>query len=242
MYYPILFSLAAGLCTAVGAFVVFIFKPTKVFMSVSIGFASGVMLTLAFVFLLPEAVAINYWLAIIGFVSGALLILILDAVLPHIEFSILEKGIIDRKMFRTATLIAIGMSLHNMPEGFAVAAGFSHLPTFGLLIAGAIALHNIPEGIAISLPIVSAGGSRRRAFVISLLSGLSEPIGAGIGVMLLSFAFNIIPLALAFASGVMVYLTIDELLPLARQYNNPHKMGFGIIIGCIVAMLIGRIV
>jgi len=240
--YPILFSLAAGLCTAIGALVVFISKPTKVFMSVSIGFASGVMLTLAFVFLLPEAITINYWLAIIGFVFGALLILILDAVLPHMEFSILEKGIIDRKMFRTATLIAIGMSLHNMPEGFAVAAGFYHLPAFGLLVAGAIALHNIPEGITISLPIISAGGSRKRAFVISLLSGLAEPIGAGIGVLVLSFALSLIPLALAFAAGVMVYLTIDELLPLARQYEYPHRMGLGIIVGCVVAILIGKIV
>ena len=240
--YPILFSLVAGLCTAVGALVAFIFKPTKVFMSISIGFASGVMLTLAFASLLPEAITINYGLAIIGFVFGALLVLILDAVLPHIQFSILEKGVIDRKMLKTATLIAIAMSLHNLPEGFTISAGFYHLPAFGLLVAIVIALHNIPEGIAIALPIVSAGGSRKRAFSISLLAGLSEPIGAGLGVLLLSLALNFIPLALAFAAGVMVYLTIDELLPMARRYGHPHKMGFGVIIGCVLAMLISKIV
>ena len=211
-------------------------------MAVSIGFASGVMLTLAFAFLLPEAITINYWLGIIGFISGALFILILDAVLPHIEFSVFEKGIIDKKMFRSASLIAIGMALHNMPEGFAVSAGFYHLPIFGLTVALAIALHNIPEGIVISLPIISAGGTRKKAFFISLLSGLSEPIGAAIGVLLLSFVLDLVPIALAFAAGVMVYLTVDELLPLARQYGHSHKMGLGIIIGCLVAMLIGKIV
>lgn len=211
-------------------------------MSVSIGFASGVMLTLAFTGLLPEAIVINYGLAIVGFVFGALLILVLDSVMPHIAFSVLEKGIIDKKLFKTATLIAIGMSFHNLPEGFAVSAGFYHLPAFGLLVAVAIALHNIPEGIAIALPIISAGGSRKRAFIISLLSGLSEPIGAGIGVLLLSFAFSFIPLALAFAAAVMVYLTVDELLPLARRYEHTHIMGLGIIVGCVVAILIAKIV
>lgn len=156
--HPVFFSLAAGLCTALGALIAFIFKPTKVFMSVSIGFASGVMLTLAFTGLLPEAITINYGLAIVGFVFGALLILAFDSVMPHIAFSVLEKGIIDKKLFKTATLIAIGMSFHNLPEGFAVSAGFYHLPAFGLLVAVAIALHNIPEGIAIALPIISAGG------------------------------------------------------------------------------------
>ena len=239
---PILLALIAGFFTGLGALIIFIFKPTKVFMSASIGFASGIMLTLAFTGLLHEAITISYFPAIIGFVLGALIILILDSLLPHIEFSFLEKGIIDKKMFKTAMLIAIGMALHNMPEGFVVSAGFYHLPAFGLLVAVAIALHNIPEGIAIALPIVSAGGSRKKAFVISFLSGLSEPLGAVIGVALLSFALGLIPIALAFAAGVMVYLTIDELLPLAQRYKHPHGMGFGVIAGCVVAMLISMII
>jgi len=211
-------------------------------MSASIGFASGIMLTLAFTGLLHESMTISYELAIIGFVLGALLILILDSLLPHIEFSILEKGIIDKKIFKTAMLIAIGIALHNIPEGFAISAGFYHLPAFGLFVAVAIALHNIPEGIAIALPIVSAGGSRKRAFIISFLAGLSEPLGAVIGVLLLSLALGLIPLALAFAAGVMVYLTVDELLPMAQRYKHPHGMGFGVIAGCVVAILISMII
>ena len=240
--YPILLALIAGLCTGLGALIIFIFKPTKAFIAISIGFASGIMLTLSFTGLLHESMAISYTLAIIGFVLGALFMLILDSLLPHIEFSFLEKGIIDTKMFKTAMLIAIGMALHHVPEGFAVSAGFYHLPAFGLFVAVAIALHNIPEGIAIALPIVSAGGSRKKAFIISFFSGLSEPLGAVIGVLLLSFALGLIPIALAFAAGVMVYLTVDELLPLAQRYKHPHGMGFGIIAGCAVAMLISTII
>ncbi len=211
-------------------------------MSASIGFASGIMLTLAFTGLLHESMEISYILAIIGFVLGALLILILDSLLPHMQFSILEKGIIDKKRFKTAMLIATGVALHNIPEGFAIAAGFYHLPAFGLFVAVAIALHNIPEGIAIALPIISAGGSRKKALTISFLSGLSEPLGAVIGVLLLSFALELIPIALAFAAGVMVYLTVDELLPMAQRYKHPHGMGFGVIAGCVVAILISTII
>ncbi len=240
--YPILLALIAGLCTGLGALIIFIFKPTRVFMSASIGFASGIMLTLAFTGLLHESMEISYILAIIGFVLGALLILILDSLLPHMQFSILEKGIIDKKRFKTAMLIATGVALHNIPEGFAIAAGFYHLPAFGLFVAVAIALHNIPEGIAIALPIISAGGSRKKALTISFLSGLSEPLGAVIGVLLLSFALELIPIALAFAAGVMVYLTVDELLPMAQRYKHPHGMGFGVIAGCVVAILISTII
>jgi len=135
-------------------------------------------------------------------------------------------------------LIAIGVTLHNMPEGFAISAGFYHLPAFGLLVAVAIALHNIPEGIAIAFPIVSAGGSRKQALTVSFLSGLAEPLGAVIGALLLSFVLKLIPLALAFAAGVMVYLIIDELLPMARKYGHSHSVGFGIITGCVVVILI----
>lgn len=240
--YPILLSLIAGLGTALGGLIIFIFKPTKIFMSISLGFASGVMLTMAFTGLLQESLAINYLSGICGFALGALFIFILDVLLPHIEFSIFQSGKVEKRLIKTITLIAIGITIHNIPEGFAISAGFYHLPALGLLVAITIALHNIPEGIAIALPIVSAGGSRKKAFTLSFLSGLSEPVGALIGVLLLSFIRGLIPFVLAFAAGVMVYLTIDELLPLAQRYKHPHAMGFGIIIGCLVTLLISTII
>jgi len=139
--FPILLSLIAGLCTGLGALIIFIFKPTRGFMSASIGFAAGIILTMVFTGLLHESLTINYISALVGFALGALFILILDLILPHIEFSFLHQGIINKKRFKTALLIAIGMAIHNLPEGFAIAAGFYHLPAFGLFVALAIALH-----------------------------------------------------------------------------------------------------
>ena len=242
MWYPVFLALLAGLGTALGALLVFIFKPTKTFMSISIGFAGGVMITLAFAGLLAEAMHLSFLSAIVGFALGAFFLLLIDTLLPHIEFSMLDKGVLDKKMFRTAMLIAMGITIHNMPEGFAVVAGYEYLPSFGIFVAIALALHNIPEGIAVALPIVSAGGSRRKAFIISSLSGLAEVVGAIIGVLLLSLISGLIPLALAFAAGVMAYITADEIIPMAQKYGHPHRMGFGFILGCIVAIMVSAIV
>lgn len=242
MWYPVFLAFLAGLGTALGALLVFIFKPTKKFISLSIGFAGGVMLTLAFAGLLPEAMEMSMLSAVIGFAGGALFLLFIDTLIPHIEFSMLEKGVIDKRMFRTAMLIAFGITIHNMPEGFAVVAGYQYLPAFGLFVAIALALHNIPEGIAVAIPIVSSGCCRRKAFIISAASGLAETVGAIIGVLLFTLIGNFVPLGLAFAAGVMVYITVDELIPMAQKYGHHHRMGFGFIAGCIIAILISTIV
>ena len=242
MWYPILLAFLAGLATALGALLVFVFKPTKNFISLSIGFAGGVMITLAFAGLLAEAMEISFLSAIIGFAAGAFFLLFMDTLIPHIEFSMLDKGILDKKMFKTAMLITMGITIHNMPEGFAVTAGYQYLPAFGVFVAIALALHNIPEGIVVALPIISAGGSRRKAFIISMFSGLAETVGAVIGVLFFSLIGGFIPLALAFAAGVMVYLTVDEVLPMAQKYGHPHRIGFGFIAGCIIAIMISTIV
>ena len=242
MWYPVFLALLAGLCTALGALFVFVFKPTKKFMSVSIGFTGGIMITLALAGLLVEAIELSFLSALIGFTAGAFFLLFVDTMLPHIEFSMLEKGVLDKKIFKTAMLIAMGITIHNMPEGFAVVAGYQYLPAFGIFVAIALALHNIPEGIAIAIPIVSCGCCRRKAFLISLASGLAEAVGAIIGVLLLSIIVGFIPAALGFAAGVMTYLTADEILPMAQKCGHPHRIGFGFIFGCVVAILVSAIV
>lgn len=241
-FYPVFLSLIAGLATALGALIVFIFKPTKKFISISIGFAGGVMITLAFTGLLKEAMMMSFLSAIIGFTAGALFLLIMDTLIPHTKFSMFEKGVVNKRLFQTGVLIALGIAIHNIPEGFAVSAGYHYLPAFGIFVAIALALHNIPEGIAVAIPIVSSGCCRRRALLITLFSGLAEPIGAVIGILLLSFAGSFVPLGLAFAAGVMTYITIDEIMPMAQKYGHPHRIGFGFIAGCAIAMLISTIV
>jgi len=166
-------------------------------------------------------------------VIGSLILFFLDFLLPHEHFSVSEKGVIDAKMFKSGILIAIGISLHNLPEGIAVALGYSYVPEIGVLIAIAIALHNIPEGVAIALPLHTSGASKWTAFRLALVSGLIEPLGALIAAMFLMTFQNIVPFGLAFAAGVMVFITLDELIPVAHERGHEHFTSLGVIIGCI---------
>jgi ZIP family zinc transporter len=144
------------------------------------------MIMMSFLELLADSLRVSgLFSAAVGFVAGSLALFFLNFVLPH-KYSESEKGTINAKMLRAGTLIAIGISLHNFPEGIAVAAGYSFLPEVGLVIATAIALHNIPEGMAIALPMCMSGTSRWAAFRIALLSGLVEPLGALIAAVFLT--------------------------------------------------------
>ena len=164
----------------------------------------------------------------------------LDFALPHKHFSVYEKGVIDGRFLKSGTLIAIGISLHNFPEGIAVASGYSYLPRLGLVIAIAMALHNIPEGMAISLPVYMGGASKLAAFRLALVSGLMEPLGALVATMFLESFSNLVPFGLAFAGGVMVFVTLDELIPVAHEHGHEHFTSLGVIMGCIAAfMLLG---
>jgi ZIP family zinc transporter len=135
-------------------------------------------------------------------------------------------------------LLAIGITIHNLPEGIAVGAGFMHMPEFGLFVATAILLHNIPEGIATALPLCKAGASRWDSFKVALLSGLAEPVGALLAAFFLKSFSYLIPGALAFAGGVMVFITLDELIPTARQHGHQHSTAVGIILGAIFIFIL----
>jgi ZIP family zinc transporter len=149
------------------------------------GFAGGVMLTVSFLELFTEAVDISGMMWSVAFFAlGALLMMAMDQILPHIEFGQWETGIKDRGMLNSGLTVALGMSLHNLPEGLVISAGFIHTPSLGLFVALMIALHNIPEGIATVTPLMSAGLSRGRALAIATLSGLMEPIGALLGLLM----------------------------------------------------------
>ncbi|UCC75958.1 MAG: ZIP family metal transporter [Anaerolineales bacterium] len=141
-------------------------------------------------------------------------------------------------MLKTGLLIAIGISIHNIPEGMAVGAGYMHQAQFGLFIALAVALHNVPEGITTALALCSGGLCRRDSFFTALLSGLVEPIGALAAGLVLSSLGHLTPAALAFGGGVMVFLTLDELVPTAREYGHQHFTAVGIILGAIFVFLL----
>ncbi len=151
-----------------------------------------------------------------------------------------SKGV-DRKLVNTGLLMAIGIALHNLPEGIAVGAGYLHNPQFGLFVAIAILLHNIPEGIATALPLCKGGICRRDAVMVSFLSGLVEPLGALAASLVLVNFKTLLPAALAFAAGVMVFITLDELIPTAREHGHNHFTAIGIIVGSLFVFVLSGI-
>lgn len=154
-----------------------------------------------------------------------------------IEEPVPTKVPVDHKLIATGLLLAVGISLHNLPEGIAVGAGYLHDPQFGLFIAMAIMLHNIPEGLATALPLCKGGYCRWKAVLIAFLSGLAEPVGALIASLFLVRYQGLVPFALAFAGGVMTFITLDELIPTARDFGSEHYVAVGIIIGSLAVLI-----
>jgi ZIP family zinc transporter len=257
-----LLSLFAGSATVMGGILVCLLgRVSSRIISVSMGFASGVMLLVSFLDLLIEAIDLAPYLDVtLAFAAGSVLIMVIDLFLPHMELGKREEGVlgsdrhrrhlryrggkregmdINSKLLQSGSLILIGITLHNIPEGVIVSAGYSHMPQLGVLIAASIFFHNLPEGIATALPLLSAGSSKRYVVLATFLSGMAEPLGALIGGTLLVGASNeAIGLALAFAGGVMTYITADELIPVAHEYGHKHAVSIGILLGIIFMMFL----
>jgi ZIP family zinc transporter len=262
--FALLLALLAGLSTGIGSVIAyFIRKPKDWQLSLILGFSAGVMVYISFAELLHAAIDnVGFVTANLGFFVGIAFIAIVDILVPHeyknervgnsrsLSVSQNKTGqgsdvqptasltVEQRSNLRRAgMLIALGIAIHNFPEGLAV---FSSAVTgslhFGLLVAIAIALHNIPEGISVSVPISEATGNRRRAFVYSFLSGLAEPVGAIIGYAIL-FPFltpTLVYSLLAFSAGIMVYISLDEILPTAHLYGKQHFVILGVLAGMLV--------
>lgn len=265
-----LLSLIAGLGTGLGGLIAVIRRPGHRQYGFLMGMAAGVMISLSFLELVNEAWELaGYLTATIGFAGGALFMFLIDVTTPHIRFGeaeiphadeMMENGcevphrrghhrygrvrknnIVDQKLLRSGILIAIGITVHNIPEGIAVGAGYMHAPSFGVFIAIAILLHNIPEGIATAMPLCKSGVCRWDSFRAALLSGMTEPIGALAAALFLTSFEVFIPAALAFAGGVMVFITLDELVPAAREHGHHHFTAIGIITGAIFVFLLSGI-
>lgn len=251
-------TLFAGLSTGIGSAMAFFAKRTNTkFLSIALGFSAGVMIYVSFVEIFFEAkdslvaelgVKGGTWLTAGAFFGGMLLIAIIDRLLPSAENphdvklveSMTEKDrdkfIKNRKLMRIGILTGVAIAIHNFPEGIATFTATMADPKLGIAIAIAIAIHNIPEGIAVSVPIYYATGSKRKAFVYSFLSGLAEPLGAVVGYILLTTFMTPILFGVVFASvaGIMVFISLDELLPAAREYGEPQLAIYGMFSGMIV--------
>ena len=187
------------------------------------------------------------WATILFFFAGVVLIAVIDRLVPEVEnphaarqielMSDTSLAACDRsKLMRLGVISAMAIAIHNFPEGIATFTAAFHSPKLGIAIAIAIAIHNIPEGIAVAIPIYCATGSRRKAFRYSALSGLAEPVGAVIGFLILAPFLNGTTMGIMFAiiAGIMIYISLDELLPSAREYGSAHLAIYGLIAGMMV--------
>jgi ZIP family zinc transporter len=247
---------AAGASTGLGSAIAFFAKRTNLrLLSVATGFSAGVMLWISFVDILPKAQRAleaargpreGAWLAAGAFFLGTLLILAIDRIVPgdenpHEVRTALEIASLGEpvappaaaRLRRTGTALAIAIAVHNFPEGLATFVAALEDPKVGLAIAIAVALHNIPEGISVAVPIFYATGRRRVAFGWSLLSGLAEPLGAVLGYLVLRPFLTPATMGVLFGAvaGIMVYISLDELLPTSRAFGEGHDSLYGLLLG-----------
>ena len=243
--FALLLTVIAGLSTGIGSSIAyFIKKPKTIYLSFSLGLSAGVMLYVSFVELLPKALeSIGELMGVTAFFLGIFFISLIDMVIPEKEnphsFTGFSENIDSRNkkdLLRTGLFTALAIGIHNFPEGLATFGTALGDPKLGIVIAIAIAIHNIPEGISVSIPIFYATNSKNKAFVYSFLSGVAEPIGAVIGfLVLLPFLSGAVLVSLmAFVAGIMVYISIDELLPMAHQYGHSHTVIIGVILGMML--------
>ena len=247
-----LLTLIAGLSTGIGGLIAFFTKRDNVhFLTLSLGFSAGVMLFVSFVDIFPTALegfstryTNNAMLATcLAFFSGMALIALIDFLIPegenphemnYAEHLSPEHNIHDtRKFHRIGIMLALSIAIHNFPEGLATFAVSLNDINMALPIVLAIALHNIPEGVAVAVPIYQATGSRWKALLHSLLSGLSEPLGALIGFLILLPFWNttIESAILGITAGIMIYISLDELLPTSERYGHHHLSIIGVVAG-----------
>lgn len=242
-------TVLAGLATGIGSLIAVFAKTTNTkFLAGSLGFSAGVMLYVSMIEIfqksrtyLSSAVGdINgYYITVASFFAGILLIGLIDYFVPSAEGDI---GNLNNKDTRSSALkrmgfmTALAIGIHNFPEGLATFTSALKDPHLGIAIAIAIAIHNIPEGIATSVPIYYSTGSRKRAFIVSFFSGITEPIGAIIGFLILRPFFNdaIFGILFGLIAGIMVFISLEELLPMAREYEKSKITIIGTILGMAV--------
>jgi len=246
-------TLIAGLSTGIGALIVLTVKhQSKSILSIGLGFSAGIMLYVSFMEILPSAIIElhkNYtpkgaeMTAVFAFFVGIAISAVIDRLVPNEvnPHEIHDDKSIDAKnaafLKKTGLITAIAITIHNFPEGFATFLYALSEPKSGIVVAAAIAIHNIPEGIAVAIPVLMATKSKSKAFWLSFLSGLAEPIGALVGFVLISTALiggGFIGIAFAAVAGIMVYVCLDELLPASRVYGNEHLAILGVSIGMAV--------
>lgn len=238
---PLILTLLAGSATFIGAiFGVLGQKPSNRLLGFSLGFAAGIMLLISLMEMLPAALNAQGMSPLLGygmFVIGLLGYFALDRMLPHAHPQDLLSGMPrPRNLRRTAILLTLGISLHNFPEGIATFVTASNNLELGMGVALAVALHNIPEGLAVAGPVYAATGSRHKAVLWAGLSGMAEILGGLLAWLILGSLVSpvVMGAVMAAVAGIMVALSVDELMPLAKEIDPQSNPSYGVLCGMSV--------
>jgi len=258
-YSPVVMALFATLftwgVTALGAAMVFFFKTiNKKILNAMLGFAAGVMIAASFWSLLLPAISLEEesggigWLpAVIGFLSGGFFLFIVDKSLPHLHLGLeMDKAEGKKTGWQRSVLLVLAITIHNIPEGLAVGVAFGALAgNFPPEAAGAavaldigIGLQNFPEGAAVSIPLRREGFSRLKAFWYGQLSGIVEPVAGVAGALMVMLVRPLLPYALAFAAGAMIFVVVEELIPESQLGNETDISTIGAMMGFTVMMFL----
>lgn len=250
------FTLMAGLSTGIGSVLAFFTSSTNTkFLSFSLGFSAGVMIYVSMIEIFVKAQdalvlelgeVLGNWMTVAGFFGGMLVIALIDKFIPKQgnphelkKVEDMNENPQDSNLLKMGTFTALAIAIHNFPEGIATFTSTLQDPSIGFAIAVAIAIHNIPEGIAVSVPVYFATGDRKKAFRLSFLSGISEPLGAVVAYLLLMpyLTDTLFGIIFAGVAGIMVFISLDELLPAAKKYDEAHLSIYGVVAGMAIMAL-----
>ena len=244
MQMVLLTALGVGGATILGSLIGFVFKRiSHRFSDIVLSFAAGVMLAAAVLGLILPSVEYGGKFAVLitvaGIFSGALCLNLIDKLVPHLHKIIgadIEQP--SNANLSKVLLFVLAIAIHNLPEGIAAGVGFGSGDTTGaLIIAGGIALQNIPEGMVIIGPMLSAGVSARKTFVCAMITGLVEVIGTLIGYFAVSISSAILPFALAFAGGTMLYVISDEMIPETHAHGSERGATYSLLVGFCIMLI-----
>ncbi|MBC7363349.1 MAG: ZIP family metal transporter [Candidatus Aminicenantes bacterium] len=248
-------TLFTYLMTLLGAISVFLVKkPSRNLLNMMLGFAGGVMIAASYWSLLAPAIEMSQernlpgWLPpAVGFLAGASFLFLLDRIIPHLHLFMPEDTAEGLKThWRRTTLLILAITLHNIPEGLAVGVAFGAASagittaTFGgaLALALGIGLQNLPEGLAVSGPLRAAGLSRSKSFFLGQLSGLVEPLAGVLGALAVTRMLYLLPYALSFAAGAMIYVVVEEVIPESQEGGKSDLSTIGLIAGFLIMMIL----
>ncbi len=237
-------ALGVGASTIVGSLIGFIFKNiSRKFSDIVLSFAAGVMLAAAVLGLVLPSLEYGGKFALLitvaGIFAGALCLNLIDKLVPHLhKFVGSDSEPHNNEGLSKVLLFVLAIAIHNLPEGIAAGVGFGSGDTSqALIIAGGIALQNIPEGMVIIGPMLSAGVTPRKTFICAMATGFVEVIGTLIGYFAVSIASAILPFALAFAGGTMLYVVSDEMIPETHSHGNERGATYALLVGFCVMLI-----